>query len=60
MGIDPLLAHHSPLLFMVAVAIVFLRVFRLLVMLAEKVGKYFANFIGDNQSAVYGAPPVAL
>jgi ABC-type lipoprotein release transport system permease subunit len=42
LGMDPLLLI-TPLLFMVAVAIVFLRFFPVIVMLAEKVSKYVAN-----------------
>ncbi len=42
LGIDPLLLI-TPLLFMVAVAIVFLRVFPLLLLAIEKIGKYIAN-----------------
>jgi ABC-type lipoprotein release transport system permease subunit len=42
LGIDPLLLI-TPLLFMIAVAIVFLRVFPLLVFVAEKISKYVAN-----------------
>jgi len=42
LGMDPLLLI-TPLLFMIAVAIIFLRIFPLLVRLAEKISKYFAG-----------------
>lgn len=42
LGVDPLLLI-TPILFMIAVAIVFLRIFPLLVRLAEKIGKFFAG-----------------
>ena len=42
LGIDPLLLI-TPILFMIAVAIIFLRLFPLILLVFEKLGKYIAN-----------------